>query len=189
MSAVTAASRLPWRQPPADHLDGAANRCQWVPHFVRDDGRHLSETNQGGLLAELFLHLHARAQVVKDAGELALAANGQFADRQANGQHASVFAKRGHITSHADDLRDTRIEIVRQIAVVIVPVGRRHQHADVLADHFGGGITEELFGTEIERFDTPARIDQNDGVDGGIDDRPQALFTLPETCRWRGCAR
>ena len=50
------------------------------------------------------------------------------------------------------------VEIPREIAVVLLVIGRRHQHADVPADHFGLGIAEQPLGSAVERLDAcPSR--------------------------------
>lgn len=87
-------------------------------------GRHLSQLGQRRLLAQLFLHLYSAAEIVEDARELALALNGDLADRQVQRERRAVLAAALHYPSDADDLGSACREEVRhrmpQSAVVLM---------------------------------------------------------------------
>jgi len=59
-------------------------------------------------------------------------------------------------------------------------VGFRRQHADVLADQFFFGITENCLGGGIERMNDAALVNGDDAVDGAIDDSAGAGLAFPE---------
>ena len=40
--------------------------------------------------------------------------------------------------------------------------------------HVGFGVAEQPLGRRVERFDAPVRVDDDDAVDGGFDDRAPA---------------
>jgi len=44
-----------------------------------------------------------------------------------------------------------------------------HQELDGLAQHIGTGISEQSFGRRVERRDRTARVDHDDGIDGGVE--------------------
>ena len=78
----------------------------------------------------------------------------------------------------ADDRGDAGVEILPKIRVVFLVIGRRHQHADVAADHLGGGISEQPLGAAVEGLNCACAVDDDDAVDRRIDDRVEALRTL-----------
>ena len=135
ISFSTGASRAALGHAAADHLDRAADAGERVLHFVRDDRRHLAQPGQRRLLAQLLLHLHSRAEIVEDAGELPLAVDRDLADRQMQRKRRAVLPPALHLASDADDLGSTGRQIARQIGVVLLVIRRRHQHVDVPAEH------------------------------------------------------
>ena len=66
MSPMTDRSRLCGRHARADHLQRAADAGERVLHLVRDDGRHLAEPGQRGLLAQQVLGSLPLGDVVAD---------------------------------------------------------------------------------------------------------------------------
>ena len=68
-------------------------------------------------------------EVVQHARELALALDRHLADRQMERERGAVASTPGHLATDADDLGRARLEIPDEIAVVLVVVRRRHQHA------------------------------------------------------------
>ena len=89
------------RQPAADDLNRAPDAGQRVLDFVGDDGRHLAKPRERGLFAQLLLDAHARAQVVKNAGELSLAVDDHFADREVQRKRGPVPAKPGDLPARS----------------------------------------------------------------------------------------
>ena len=56
-------------------------------------------------------------------------------------------------TPNANDSLLTRLEIARDIPIVRLPVGRGHEHTDVVSNHCVGGIPKEALGRRVERYD------------------------------------
>ena len=115
-------------------------------------------------------------RVVQDSGELAFPGDRHLADGQVERKDAAVAAAARHLPADADDPGVAGRHVAAQIAVVLVVVGRRHQHVDVAADDLGARISEQPFGSGIERLDVPALIDDDDPVDRRIDDRAQPFL-------------
>ena len=63
------------------------------------------------------------------------------------------------------------VEVAREVAVVLLVVRRRHQHADVAPDHFRFRISEQLLGAAVERLDDALGVDDDDAVDRRVEDR------------------
>ncbi len=59
-------------------------------------------------------------------------------------------------------------------------IGRRHQHVHVASEHLVLAIAEHPCRRRIERFDAAAFIDDDDAVDGRIDDGAPPLFACPQ---------
>ena len=62
-----------------------------------------------------------------------------------------------------------------QITVVSLVVRRRHEDADVPTEHFVLVIAEEILRTSVEGFDVPLGVDDNDPVDGHVEDGVEPL--------------
>ena len=130
--------------------------------------------------AESLLELHARAEIVKHPRELALAANRHLADGQMERERRPVATPPGDLAADPDDLGVAGGEVRGEIAVVLLVIRRRHQHADVAADHLRAGIAEQAFGAAIERLDPACRVDHDDAVDRRIDDGLQSRIRVAE---------
>ena len=135
--------------------------------------------------AQLVVEPHALGEIVEHAGELAFALDRHLADRQVERERAAVATTPGHFATGADDLRCAGVEILREIAVVRVVIRRRHEHVDVPTDDFGLGIAEQPLGPAVERFDSSLRVDDDDAIDRGIDDRSQPRIRVTEIRRAR----
>jgi hypothetical protein len=63
-------------------------------------------------------------------------------------------------------------------------VGRRHEDADVATEHFVFVIAKETLGAAVERFDASCGVDDDDPIDGQVEDRVEPLGSrLPRTRR------
>ncbi len=80
------------------------------------------------------------------------------------------------------------VEISREVPVVFLVIGRRHQHLDVAANHLQRSVAEQALGPAIERLDPPFGIDDDDAVDGRVDNRPPTQFARAKR-RVRALAR
>ena len=67
--------------------------------------------------------------------------------------------------------------MAREIRIVFVVIGRRHQHVDVAADNLVLLVPEQSDRRRIEGFNAAVRVDHDDAVHGGIDDRSPARLT------------
>ena len=170
-------ARIVLRHATAEHLHRSANAGQRILHLVGNDRSHLAELGQRRLLAQLALHLHPGAEIVKDSGELPFAFDRDLADRQMQREGRAVLAASLHFPSDADDLGAAGRQIPRQIGVVLLLVRRRHEHVDVVTEHFCRRVAEQPLRRRIERLDAAVRVDDDDTVDSGVDDRPPPSFT------------
>src|SRR5690242_8850652 len=82
-------------------------------------------------------------EVADESGKIALIARPHFADRKLNRESRAILALADHDAADADDALFAGLQIALEIAIVILPVWRRHQHLDVAPDHLGGTIAEE----------------------------------------------
>ena len=58
---------------------------------------------------------------------------------------------------------------------MLLVVRRRHQHADVAADHLGLPDIRTILGAAIERLDAALGVDDDDAVDRRVEDRVEPL--------------
>ena len=70
------------------------------------------------------------------------------------------------------------VEIVLNVTVVPLVIGRGHQNIDVLPDRLGCGNAKEALGSRAERFHNAAIINDDDGVRRRVQDRTQPGFAL-----------
>ena len=82
--------------------------------------------------------------------------------------------------------RSPVVEVAREVAVVRLAVGRRHQHLDVLADHLGRGVAEQPLGRRAERTHDAVLVDDDHRVGDGVEDRLQMGLARRAG---RGCGR
>jgi hypothetical protein len=57
--------------------------------------------------------------------------------------------------------------------------GLGHEHADVVPEHFRSATAKHAFGRSAERLDHPPGIDDDDGVDGGVEKGVQLTLGDP----------
>ena len=94
-------------------------------------------------------------QVADEAGEEALVARAHLADRKLHREGRAVLALADHDAADADDAPLAGRQVAREIAVVALAVGRRHQHLDVLADHLRRRIAEQPLGGALKDWMIP----------------------------------
>ena len=104
-------------------------------------------------VAQHFGGARAIRQVANDTDEHAFAVTRGPADGQIHRKGRAVLA--------SPDI--DRGKVVKT-AVMTKLFSRRHQYRDVLTDHLGGTIAEQLFAGRIEQPDTFAGVDQDDTV-------------------------
>ena len=69
-------------------------------------------------------------------------------------------------------------QIVLQVAIVLVLIGRWHQQLDILVPQFVGRVAKQSLGSRVERFDQALFINGDDGVDGGFEDGARRRFAI-----------
>ena len=67
-------------------------------------------------------------------------------DRQMERKRAAVLASPAHFAAGADDFRDPGVQVVREVSIVLLAIGARHQQLDVLAQHLVRPVAEQPLG-------------------------------------------
>ena len=98
-------------------------------------------------VSQRLLGLHPGGEIVHNAREHAAAVQVHLTHRQGYGERRAIPALPAHLPSDADDVRLARLAIPCQVAIVLLPVGGRHEHPDVLPKHFAGRVPKEALGT------------------------------------------
>ncbi len=91
--------------------------------MMRVDGRFHDRAQPLLALAERFFDLDAPAQVVQDAGKGGLSVELHPPHREVQREGAAVFPASADLAARSDDARDAGFEIVREIAIVLLPIG------------------------------------------------------------------
>src|SRR5215472_2415029 len=133
-----------------EHLEIAGDHCQEVVEVVGEAASELPDRLHLLRLAEVLLHSGTRGEIADEPREDVRAVEFDLADRELDRKDRTVFPTRLDLAPDADDVPLTGAEIALDIAVMPLPVGRRHEHADVATDHLAGGIAEELLGGDDE---------------------------------------
>jgi hypothetical protein len=110
------------------------------------------------------------AQVVEHPCELPPTADCHLAYGKMEREHRSIASAARDLTAFANDLRVTSRQIALQVAVVLLVIRGRHQHADVSPQDLRFWITEKALCASIECLNLAFSVDQNDAVDRRIDD-------------------
>ena len=158
----------------AQHVKIADDDSQQIVEVVREAagklayGFHLLRLAQ--LLALPFGFV-SFSEITDYAHECMIAGSRRRADGQLHREGRSVLATPHHFPPDADDLRDTRLEVSRDVAVVLAVVGLRHQDLDVLADDLIRRVAEQADTGLVERLDDTVAIDCNQAVDDGVQHR------------------
>jgi hypothetical protein len=155
-------------------------------HVVAEVGEFLREAQFRLAAPQLLLGLLARGDVVQEADEPRRLHSAHLADGQIARDFAAVLATRPDFAPLADHATLARFHVPAHVAVVRALVRLGHQHGDVSADHFLGRVAEQLLGSLAEFLDRAAVIDDDDGVDGRVEDGAilePLLGTGPARCR------
>ena len=123
--------------------------------------------------------------VVDDAYVARGPAVADFADRQEYRELAAVGTRRHHVAADADDAPLARALVAAHVVVVPLAIAARHQHRDVAADDVGRGVAEQDFSAGVERFDASVRIDDDDRIDRGVEQRLQLDVRATHGIGWR----
>ena len=110
-------------------------------------------------------------KVADESGEEALIARAHFAHGKLHRKSRAVLALADHEPTDPDDPPLSGPEIALEIAIVVLPVGSRHQALDIRPDDFPRGKTEQPLGRRAERNDDSSLVDYDHRVGHGIEDR------------------
>ena len=121
----------------------------------------------------------AIADVAHQAREHQLAVHLELGDCQVYREDRAVLALCLQLPANADDARLAGHEVALDVAVVMMAVGRRHEHGDVRAQQLLRAIAEKPLGGGIHRLDDAVTVDGDDGVHGRIQERAQPRLRVP----------
>ena len=94
-----------------------------------------------------------------------------FANGQVHRKRGAVFPQADNLPPDADNLFDARMEVIREVAVMLGRVRIRHQRRNVFAYNSAFGVAENLLGRRVDRFNNPVVVDTNDRINGRLQNR------------------
>ena len=165
-------------EPPLEHLEIAGDHREKIVEVMGDAAGELADGLHLLRLAQLLLHLDPRREVADEAGEDGGPAELHLADRELHREDRAVLALRLHLAADADDALLAGPPVSREIAVMVLAMGRGHEHLDVAPDHLAGGVAEQLFRRGAEGLDDAALVDRDDRVGRGFEDGAQPRLAL-----------
>jgi hypothetical protein len=152
---------------------------------MRDRRGHLADVAQPGHVQQFGLQfLHPAfmqlplSQVADETGEEPPTAGNDLADGQLHGEGGAILAPPHHDAADADDSPLPRLHVMTQIAVMPLPIRRRHQDAHILAHGLFGREAEQPLCRRAVGLDQAAIVDDDDRVGGGFENRLQARLPL-----------
>jgi hypothetical protein len=144
-----------------------------VHDVVAEVGQLLGELQLGLAAPQPLVGFLARGDVADEADEARWLGTAHPPDREVAGEGAAVPAPRLDLPSDADDPGLAGLHVPPHVAVVLALVGCRHQQAHVLANDLGGRVAEHALGGPAEFLDHAVVVDDDDGVDRGIEHRTE----------------
>src|SRR5690606_9069848 len=137
-------------QHPADRVQVVHRRAERLAELVGEGRRHGAHSADSRHLDQLRLQLVQAlfdfltlGNIAYEAREHASTTQAHLADRKLHRKGRAVLALADDDTTDADDPFLARFKIAADIAVMSLPVGRRHEHPNVLADDFVRPIAEQ----------------------------------------------
>ena len=160
---------------------------QRLVDLVRDARAQLPEGREprrvrelGAAPARLVLGAAPIGDVADDAGEQPSASDAELADRKVDGKPTAALVKSLDLPADADDAGLAGVEIARDVRVVLGPIRLGHEHADVATGDLVRLVTENRRGHGICRFDDAVLVDDDDRVDGGVQNGLEARLAIGE---------
>ena len=133
-------------------------------------------------IVQPLLGLLALGQVAHKAGKGAPLMPFRLGDREFHGKGRAIPPQPDHHPAAADDPLFPGRQIARQILVMLLPIRRGHQHADILSRHLLRAIAEQPLGGGAERLHDAAVIDHDHGIGNAVEDGTQLGLTRAK-CR------
>ena len=159
-------------------FDIGDNHRQNVVEVVSDAAGELADRLHLLRLAQLLLHLLAAGEVADEAGEHAPPVCPRFADRQFDREDPAILGDPLDEAAVADDPRLAGSQVVGQVDVMLGPIGLRHQHLDVAADHLVREVAEQSRRPGAERGNVAPLVDDDHRLGHGGENRFKVRFAL-----------
>ena len=99
-----------------------------------------------------------------------------LAHSQREWERASVLSPSLDLPFRVDDVGFSGQVVTVQVTVVLLAVGRRHEHPDVLAHDLRGEVSEDSLACPVEGLNGARLVDGYDSVGGGVKDQPNPSF-------------
>ena len=160
------------------HLEVAGDDREKVVEVMSDASGELADGFHLLRLTELLLHLDPCREVADETGKDGRLAEPHLPDRELHGEDRAILALRFHFTPDADDPLLAPPPISRKIPIMVLAMGRGHEHLDIAPDHLAGGVIEQPFRRLAEGLDDFTLIDRDDRVGGGLQNGTQPRFLL-----------
>ena len=203
------AARIVRRGASQDRFDPQPHGSQGIVQLMGDAGRQLADAGQLGRLPELLrggpnffilgpefgdgplqicfafpqcrLGALALGNVADDPDEDSFALHPRFGDGEFEGKLRSILSPSDDLAADADDPLLASGQIASEIAVVFIPIRRRHEHLHVMTDRFVFRKAEQLLRGGIDRLNNAAFIDADNPIDGGFQEGVHPCFAKPDS--------
>jgi hypothetical protein len=106
-----------------------------------------------------------------------------LADTELERKGRTVLALADHNAADADDAPLAGRRVAIEIGVVTFAMRRRHQHLDVLAEHFGRVVAEQALGRGAEGPHGPTLVNHDHGVRNGVENELHMSFARERRLR------
>ena len=119
------------------------------------------------------------SEIVDDADEDPLAEDVSLADRQIHGKCRTILAPALDFAPDADDPPFAGLLVSGDIGIVLLAIGRGHQHGDVLPQDFIRRIKKQALAGAVIDLNGTDFVDDHDPVDRRGDQRLEQLVFDP----------
>ena len=172
-------------RPARECLDRRAEK-QGLPcrlcNAAEGDAGHVAD--QGAVLLftaqQRGFHGFALAHVGQKANEQGLVRLCHRADGQAHINQAAVLVQGLHFPARANDVGVAGGQVVLQVIIVRLAMGRGHQDADVAAQDVCRFPAQQLFGRRVEGHDAAIAFNHDDAVHRRVDHGTQSRLTAAD---------
>jgi hypothetical protein len=168
------------RRMPEHPLDRQVRALHDAPVVDRDDGIDGSVQDSPQLrlaFAQRLLGVLALGQVAHDPEEPPALRAANLAERKLQREDRAVAAPSLDLAADADYPRLARAKVAREVFVVSLAIGRRHQHGDVLADELGWRVAEQMLDRRVGGLHDAALVYDRDAVDRSLEKRLELAIT------------